>query len=331
MFYLILFLLLALFYFAFNRFLERNLNLERAKFSQLEREVLVLSQRESDLKSQNNLLSEKAESVIELYEITKDVCKSIEENIVFDIFVERLKHYIKFGAIKLVKGDLDYQLYKNELIFPLDIGIKPTFFLVAEDVAQKDQEKFYILAQQFLLGFRRAALYRRIQDLAIHDSLTGVLTRRYFLMRLEEELRRAERLKLNFSFLMVDIDHFKECNDQYGHLVGDVVLRDVATVIKDNTRLIDVVGRYGGEEFSIVLSETAKEGAFNASWRILKSVEGRRIKAYDEELNLTISIGIAGFPEDASTIKELIDKSDRALYHAKQTGRDKICVWGIEK
>ena len=128
---------------------------------------------------------------------------------------------------------------------------------------------------------------------------------------------------------MVDIDYFKECNDRYGHLVGDAVLREVATVIKDNTRQIDIVGRYGGEEFSIILSETSKEGALNASERILKSVEGEKIKAYDEELNLTISIGISSFPQDAKVTQELIDKSDWSLYRAKETGRNRICVYGL--
>lgn len=329
MHYLILFILLILFYFCLKRILENFLSIRRIKHKQLEQDYEALLKKYTDLNSEIAIFSEKTDSVVELYDITKDVCKSLEEDVVFDIFKERLKDYIKVGTIRFIKQDLDYDLYKDDLIFPLDIGIKPTYFLVAQDVPGEEQEKFYILAQQFLLGFKRAALYRKIQDLAIHDTLTGLLSRRYFLERLSEEIKRSEKFKFQFCFLMIDIDHFKMCNDRYGHLVGDVVLREVASVIKDNTRQIDIVGRYGGEEFSIILTETPKEGAINASERIRRSVEEKKIKAYDEELNLTVSVGISSFPEDGKLIQELIDKSDLALYKAKQTGRNRICVYGI--
>lgn len=324
---LILLTLLILLYLWVNRILQNFLSLPKLKLKQLEEDHANLLRKDSNQKSENKALSEKAESVVELYEITKEVCNSLEEDAVFDIFNEKLNDYIKFKEIRFIKQDLDYQLYKDNLVFPLDIGIKPTYFLVAEGVAKEEEEKFYILAQQFLLGFKRAAFYRRIQDLAIHDTLTGLLTRRYFLERFKEEIKRAEKLKFRFSFLMIDIDHFKDCNDRYGHLVGDVALKEIAGAIKDNTRQIDIVGRYGGEEFSVILSETAKEGAINASSRILKSVEEKKIRAYDEELGLTISIGLAEYPEDGKQIVQLIDNADEALYKAKHAGGNMICVY----
>ena len=327
MLYLILLFLVVLFYAGFNRILQRHLDGERTDCEQLKQGYAALIGREAALKASNDSLLQQAESVIELYEITKDVCRSMDVDTIFEIFGERLRHYIKIDRLRLIKQDLDYQLYQNQLIFPLDIGIKPTFFLVAEGVPEKDQEQFYILTQQFLLGYRRATLYQKIQDLAIHDSLTAILTRRYFMERLEEEIERARKFNLRFSFLMVDVDFFKRCNDNYGHLVGDAVLKDIAGVIKDNARQVDIVGRYGGEEFSIILSEISKENAFNASLRFLKSVEDKRIKAYDEELNLTVSIGISSFPEDGKQMQELIDKADLALYQAKQSGRNRICLY----
>jgi diguanylate cyclase (GGDEF)-like protein len=330
MFCLTLLILYILFYFWLYRNFRSGLYHQKLKLQEFNNDQKSLSEKWVELKTQNDSLSQKAESVVELYEITKDVCKSLEEEVIFNIFKEKLKHYIKVGDIQLVKENIDYGLYKEDLVVPLEIGmgITPTYFLVAKDVPDEDREEFHILTQQFLLGLRRTTFYRRIQDLAIHDSLTAILTRRYFIERLEEETKRSEKLGLRFSLLMADIDHFKECNDHYGHLVGDVVLKEVAKAIKDSTRQIDVVGRYGGEEFSIILTETAKEGAFNACERILKNVEEKRIKAYDEELGLTVSIGIAAFPEDAKSTQELIDKADWALYRAKQTGRNRICVYG---
>jgi diguanylate cyclase (GGDEF)-like protein len=327
MLYLILLFLVVLFYAGFNRILQSHLDGERTDCEQLKQDYAALIGREAVLKANNDSLLQQAESIIERYEITKDVCRSMDVDTVFEIFEERLRHYIKFDRLRLIKQDLDYQLYQDQLIFPLDIGIKPTFFLVAEGVPEKDQEQFYILTQQFLLGYRRATLYQRIQDLAIHDGLTSILTRRYFMERLEEEIERARKFNLRFSFLMVDVDFFKRCNDNYGHLVGDAVLKEIAGVIKDNARQVDIVGRYGGEEFAVILSEISKENAFSASLRFLKSVEDKRIKAYDEELNLTVSIGISSFPEDGKQMQELIDKADLALYQAKQSGRNQICIY----
>ena len=124
---------------------------------------------------------------------------------------------------------------------------------------------------------------------------------------------------------MVDIDHFKDYNDRYGHLVGDAILREVSKTIKDNTRQIDLTGRYGGEEFSIILTETDKEQARFAAQRIREAVESKPIRVYDEDLKVTISIGISTYPLDAKNMQALIDKADSALYKAKQTGRNKVC------
>jgi diguanylate cyclase (GGDEF)-like protein len=127
---------------------------------------------------------------------------------------------------------------------------------------------------------------------------------------------------------MVDIDHFKKCNDRYGHLVGDVVLKEIAGIMKKNLREIDIIGRYGGEEFSIMLPDTSKEGAIIVGERLRRAVEGCRITAYDETINTTISIGITAFPDDTDEISQLIDKADQMLYKAKEEGRNRLMVYG---
>ena len=170
-------------------------------------------------------------------------------------------------------------------------------------------------------------LYHQVQELAITDKLTGVSSRKYCLERLDEELQRSKKLKNSFSVLMVDVDHFKEINDHYGHLVGDVILKDIARVIKDNTRQIDLMGRYGGEEFLIILTETAVDQARFAAERIRTAVENKSVTAYDEHLSVTISIGISSFPMHAIDVASLIDISDKALYKAKESGRNRVVVY----
>ena len=161
--------------------------------------------------------------------------------------------------------------------------------------------------------------------MSITDSLTDISTRRYFLERFKEEVRRSMRHKSNLSFLMLDLDHFKEKNDKFGHLVGDVILKEVADILKSNLREIDIIGRYGGEEFSIVLSGIGKDGAFQVAQRIRESIEGAVFKAYDEVVSTTVSIGISVFPDDAADVENLIELADKALYKAKETGRNRVC------
>ncbi len=175
---------------------------------------------------------------------------------------------------------------------------------------------------------KRAFLYQRIQELAITDGLTQVFSRRYFLERFREELVRSEKFNYSFSCLMIDIDHFKDYNDRYGHLVGDAILREVSKTIKENIRQIDLMGRYGGEEFSLILTETDKEKAELAAERIRQAIENKRIRVYNEDLKATVSIGVSTFPIDAKDMEQLIDKADLALYQAKEAGRNKVCVYG---
>ena len=127
---------------------------------------------------------------------------------------------------------------------------------------------------------------------------------------------------------MIDIDYFKDFNDRYGHIVGDAILRELSRAIQETIRQIDLIGRYGGEEFSIILSETDKDAARLAAERIRKAIEDRHIRVYGEELKITVSIGISTYPYDGEDIERLIDKADSALYQAKQAGRNRVCTFG---
>ncbi len=199
--------------------------------------------------------------------------------------------------------------------------------LTIEDLGRIDFDRFVIVAMQFSLEIKKVLLYETVEELAITDSLTGLYTRRYFFELLNEESNRSKRHNFKFTYLMIDIDDFKKCNDTYGHLVGDVVLRDVARIIKENTRQIDLVARYGGEEFSLILPETDRIGAHLAAERIRKRIEDNIFKAYDEKLKITVSIGLAVYPDDVEEAADLIEDADKALYAAKSSGKNIVCEY----
>ena len=126
---------------------------------------------------------------------------------------------------------------------------------------------------------------------------------------------------------MADIDHFKKINDTHGHLVGDVILERVAAILKENVREIDLVGKFGGEEFIIVLPETEMPEAKQITQRLCDLVNEKSIHAYDEEIRVTLSLGISAFPGQARGMQDLIQRADEALYKAKELGRNRVEIW----
>jgi len=185
------------------------------------------------------------------------------------------------------------------------------------------RERWWIVSGQLALGLQRISRYRQVQDSATHDGLTGLMTRRYFIQRLDEEVGRALRRGLQLAFLMIDLDYFKNVNDTYGHLVGDVVLREIASRIETSVREIDLVARYGGEEFAVALPEVDPELAIQVAERIRETVESEPIQAYDELVSATVSIGIALCPDEAKTRDALVEQADQAMYQAKNSGRNR--------
>jgi diguanylate cyclase (GGDEF)-like protein len=273
-------------------------------------------------------LETQASDIFALYEITKDISKTLKEQEAFEIFKDKIKTYIEFQDLKFTDIQPNQQESKDYSILPLKSRQKEIGFLAIKGLSEPQQEMFSVLTQQFSLGLNRIRLYENIEQLAITDSLTKLFTRRHCLGRFQEELERALKYKMNLSFLMIDIDNFKFYNDKFGHLVGDAILKEVASVIKSNVREIDLVGRYGGEEFSVILTDTPKQGALFLAERIREAVRNKEIKAYDERLNVTISIGIATCPDDAKSSEELLDKADWCLYRAKKMGKNQVCVYG---
>ncbi len=293
--------------------------------------IRKLLQQSSQLARENKLLDERLLQTLALYEITRNMNKFLEEEKIFSVFKESLQKYVKIDDCQFLKEEASASLAPDFLRVPLNLGRENIGCLAVKGLAKEDEEKFYILSAQLLPAIRRANLYRSIQELAITDSLTGAFSRRYCLQRLKEELERSLKFKLKFCILMVDIDHFKKFNDRYGHLTGDMILKEVVGAIKENLRHIDLVGRYGGEEFLILLPETSKDNGLIAAERIRRKIEANSVIAYDEKIKVTVSIGVSSFPEDAEDQRELIDKADWALYRCKNTGRNRVCGYKIYK
>jgi diguanylate cyclase (GGDEF)-like protein len=311
---------------AFREIFSGRLKRQEADYACLSKELDRLNVFKKSLEVENELLDKRFDDTLALYELTKDICKSLDEEKVFAIFNKNLKKYISIGDCRYIKDSADLIKYKDYTILPLNLeGNQIAGYLAADRILEADREKFGILAQQFSIGIRRALLYQKVQGLTITDTLTSVYCRRYFLERFSEELKRSKKNKLSLTFLMIDIDNFKQFNDRYGHLVGDAILRQVSKTIHDTVRQIDFIGRYGGEEISVVLAETNKEQANFAAERIRQAISLEVIKIYDEKLKVTVSIGVSTFPDNASNMHDLIEMADQALYLAKETGKNKVC------
>jgi diguanylate cyclase (GGDEF)-like protein len=164
-----------------------------------------------------------------------------------------------------------------------------------------------------------------LKKMAVQDSLTGVYNRRFFQERLDEEFIRSQRYHHPLSVLMLDIDFFKEINDIAGHLKGDTVLKDVAQTLIAGVRRVDVVARYGGDEFGIILPETPHRNALRLANRLRKDIVQMNPELDGQVWGLTTSIGVSSMGPDIRTTDDLIHRADQALYHAKSSGRNQVC------
>lgn len=216
-----------------------------------------------------------------------------------------------------------------ELIIPMIHKFKLVGFLalgkkyIDEDFKQRDFSFLSTIAPLAANAVSNAHLY----EMAILDGLTRVFLGRYFQQRCKEEIKRAKRYNKVLSLVMWDIDHFKQVNDNFGHLTGDLVLKEITGIFKKSYRQgIDLIGRYGGEEFVMLLPDTPLEGAVIMCERLRRKVE--KYAFCEGKINLTISGGISVYPDNGATYDKLIERADIELYNAKKAGRNKICYAG---
>ena len=195
-----------------------------------------------------------------------------------------------------------------------------------QPITKADIQQLMMFANQAGLAIENSQLYEQTLTTAHTDSLTRLWNHGYFQQTLVEEMQRAARTHKELALAILDIDHFKHYNDRLGHQVGDAVLRGLAKILKETARARDTVARYGGEEFAIIFPETPRQEALGACERLRERIFGQPFA--QEEIQplgrLTVSVGLAGFPQDATTPAALIRAADLALYEAKRTGKNRV-------
>lgn len=273
-----------------------------------------------------------AESVVEADKLSG---LTFRDNAGLVSMVVKNKHYLPAGG---ELRDVSAPVYNKSvrikgaeslLVLPLlcgDIAIG-TFMLASRRRLRfgKDvREMLGVIANQVAVSIQNGLMYKKMETMATTDGLTGLTNHRTFQERFLQMLERAERHGNEVAVLLCDVDHFKKVNDNYGHPVGDEVLRQVARVLRTAVRKIDIPARYGGEEFAVVLESTGMDGAIQLAERIRQDVAALIIESDKGTFQITMSIGIATFPEDARDRAALIERADHALYHAKETGRNRV-------
>ena len=233
------------------------------------------------------------------------------------IIWEQRQYLFKFGANRPVTCGA-HHMYQNVTMFPIigDNGEVSRFCIMVYDVTDQALSK---------LGMSR--LNDELKVASRIDGLTGLFNRRYWQERFEQAYKLAKRREKPSTALMLDIDHFKKVNDTYGHQAGDSVIQSLAHLIKRCVRETDLAGRYGGEEFAVILTDSAVDNAVTVAERLRRLAEHSQVEHEGQILKFNISVGLAEFSPLCDSPMEWLERADQALYQAKQTGRNKYCVW----
>jgi diguanylate cyclase (GGDEF)-like protein len=223
------------------------------------------------------------------------------------------------------EGDLENHDFKSILTVPVIVHDSVQYSITIEKqtstrFSDSDKNVLELLALTFGSIVSWQQQYWKMHENAMHDGLTGLLNHKAFINRFMEEINRANRYQHNIVFAILDLDKFKRINDSYGHLYGDYVIREVANIIKEKVRNIDVVGRYGGEEYSILLINTNIEKIVPVAQRIIEGIADFPFAMNNIDVRMTISCGLSEFPRHTDNLKELIAKADEAMYSAKANG-----------
>jgi diguanylate cyclase (GGDEF)-like protein len=232
------------------------------------------------------------------------------------IIWEQRPHLFKFLSARPITSGSEY-MYQNVTIFPLhdENGAVVKMCMIVYDVTD-----------QALAKIQAENLNNALSEISRVDGLTGLYNRRYWQERFDEVYKLEKRREQAVSAIMLDIDHFKKVNDTYGHQAGDKVIQSLAKVIQQSIRETDIAGRYGGEEFAIVLVGADADKAFIVAERMRLRAEANAVQHEDQTINFTISVGIAGFDKKHKSPMAWLEKADQALYEAKESGRNRVII-----
>jgi diguanylate cyclase (GGDEF)-like protein len=245
----------------------------------------------------------------------------------YTLFIKNVDDDLRFRNLRkdwiLFKSLISMPLFENKRL----IGILKFYSKEAETFDNEDVRLLNYLGDISSSVVENSILYKKTEALATQDGLTGLFIRRYFIERLDEEIKRAKTTDSSFSYVMIDIDHFKDCNDTYGHLFGDTVLRFLGGFLKDDLRDVDVAGRYGGEEFAIILPNTNMNGAKFVADRLRENFSKLVIAVNENEgMKLTLSMGGVEYKKGMK-VMDVMNQADKALYYSKENGRNKVTFW----
>lgn len=238
----------------------------------------------------------------------------------------------RFNTDKIKKADD----IKGQRISFFDVPVRHAnrlggLIILAQDISEKIENKetefFKTATRQAYIVIENSWLYNKVKRLAITDSLTGNYNHGFLYESLYKEFARSERNYLPLSLLLLDVDYFKKINDTYGHREGDSILYKLSQIFKNYIRSYDILGRYGGEEFMIILPETEKNNGVKFAERIRKAVEEYNFGDDNKIIKCTISVGVSNYPNnETKNTEDLIIKADKALYRAKAEGRNRVCT-----
>jgi len=242
--------------------------------------------------------------------------------------------YVAKEKCETPRGDIppDDREFKvsNRLFFPMEtgegrIGGVQLIRHTDEPFSRHQCDIVSMIVSILTLALRNSEIHREVQEMATKDDLTGLFNKRYFLENLTKEFKTMMRYQTPVSLIMIDLDNFKLINDRFGHQAGDVILREIASLLIRSLREIDVPGRYGGDEIAIILPETVMEQAFFVARRIKRLIEEHPVRFGDESIQVTASFGISSCPNSRiRTMEDMIVAADKALYEAKREGRNRI-------
>jgi diguanylate cyclase (GGDEF)-like protein len=237
--------------------------------------------------------------------------------------VENLKGYEVLGLS--IPRSFDVTGFDNYFELPLDMGF--VRITANMNLLENHSEAFITRIFEILaICLRNAGDYGKVKDDSMRDSLTGLFNRRVLEEMLELEQRKREAVPL--SLLLIDLDNFKAINDSFGHPAGDAVLRSAAATLTENSRGADLVVRYGGEEFAVMLPSTSASIALEVGERLRKCIENKAVEFNGNRIRVTASLGIAHRSgKDPFPVKEIMSQADQALYQAKKTGKNKVCFY----
>jgi len=286
-------------------------------------------------------------SVIELFtnkpgtprvKITKGIDALDLDQTIYDEVINRRKSVLIsdlsiYGRyVKLRETGLHSMLVAPLSLKENVIGLIGVFSRERSGFAGNELELLTTFATQATLIIQNAMFVEINKELSITDELTQLFNFRYFKKCITDEFYRADRYNHPLSFLIADIDFFKHYNDTNGHQAGNVVLNKIAQIIKSNTRPSDINARYGGEEFAVILLETSKQGAGIVAEKIRSQIESTQFEFGEKQPNgkLTITIGVAAFPEDANSVEELIEYADKSLYKGKESGKNQVRFYNVD-